>query len=637
MDSEAATLFIFDISKTIKQFYETPVIFVTKKDFSDVIFNSMCSIRTALLEDDKNHVIDIIVDFHLNWLHIISELENFKKLIHNLPKEDMYQAINYTIDAMGYRLKYYQKYMENIKPTLSNVNQANLLMDMEIVEDMHKEINRILLERLKCFRNYTSINEFILKVNDSTEELLTWIDKISDNFAKELTSYVNLNTPHLSSDLTKTLQQIVDDFQSSESPSALKIIDELKSKGHDLSTMIHCTTGHSLETSKVIEKIQILEDRIKRLETGPSSAAAMALTHKKQFLEQRLASLENLKITLKNLHQLKDVPSEEADEEELCICEDFFQFRVFNHLLPLEEREKLVTELCYLWDLAVFGERNRKSIISILSAGEMKEEFTDELGTFYLDEYSRKIYKLPDDNALYQQNERNELVPVCDDAEHIYYYDDCGRYFIDSKTSQRVYKAHDTASEYMMDSTGVLLKVKEELDGIVYYYDSYGRYYINEEGKHIYREPDATSEYEHDGLGNLVRIRSYLDIFKPCPDDVHVTEECKYLKKTVGEALKVSIADTILHQPADPIKYLSARLIKYRENIEIQEKRHREAEELNIEREIIAAEERAAAEKAAMEAALLAQGGSEASYDSNLLKYRSMQPDDQISVDVSFK
>ncbi|KAJ0176810.1 hypothetical protein K1T71_007989 [Dendrolimus kikuchii] len=597
----------------------------------------MCSIRAALFEDDKKRIIDVIVDFHLNWLHTINEIENFKKLINDLPREDMYQAISYTIDAMGYRIKYYQKYMENIKYTLSNVNQANLLMDMEIVEDMHKEVTRMLLERLKCFRNYTSINEFILKVNDATEELLIWIDKISDNFAKQLTSHVNLNTPHLSGDLTKTLQQIVDDFQSSQSPSALKIIDELKSKGHELSTMIRCTTGHSLEISKVVEKIQILEDRIKRLESGPSLAAVMALTNKKEFLEQRLASLENLKVTLKSLHQLKDVPLEEVNEEEFCICEDFFQFRVFNHSLPLEEREKLVTELCYLWDLAVFGERSRKSVISILSAGEMKEEFTDDLGTFYFDEYSRKIYKLPGDDTLYQQNERNKLVPLCDDTDHIYYYDDCGRYFIDTKTRQRVYKAHATASEYMMDSTGVLLKVKEERDGIVYYYDNYGRYYINDDGKHIYREPDTTSEYENDGLGNLVRIRSYLDIFKPCPDDAHVTEDCKYLKQTVGDALRVCIADVILQQPADPIKCLSVRLLKYRENMELKEKRLREKEELNVEREIIAAEEKAAAERAALEAALLTQGGSEASYDSNLLKYRSMHQDDQISVGASSK
>lgn len=625
--------FLFDISKEVKLFYETPIIYITKKDYADPLFNAMCSLRSALGNAASEKVIDTMVDFHLQWLHAVNEIENFKKLINEISREDIYQSISFTIDALAARFKYFQRYMEKNRPELSNSDQAYLNAELEIVEDMHQDVTHTLLEKLKCFRNFDGDKEFRVKVNETIEELLHWFDKICDNLCNQVCKYVNINVPHLSSDLTKTLKQIVDDLHTSQTPSAVKMLEDLKEKGKELSSMVRCTAAHSLEISKVVEKINILDDRIKRLESEPTSAAVMALEHKKEYLEKRLNSLENLKTTLKSLHNLTEIKLEDIAEEELCVCEDFFHFRIFNHSLPLEEREKLVTELCYLWDLAVLGEReSRKSIISILSATDIKEEFTDDLGTFYIDEYSRKIYKVPDDDALHQLNELNQLVPLSDDENHIFFYDECGRYFIDPKTRQRVYKAHETASEYMLDSTGVLLKVKEERDGVTYYYDNYGRYFINKDGKHIYREEDTVSEYENDGLGNLVRIRSHPDLFTLCPGDANVTEDFKYLKQTVGKAIRVSIADCIIHQPADPIKYLSARLRKYRENLEIKEKRATEQAELNVEREIILAEERAAAERAAMEAALLAQGGSEASYDSNILKYTSMHPADTISV-----
>ncbi|KAM3962674.1 LOW QUALITY PROTEIN: uncharacterized protein ACR2FA_003302 [Aphomia sociella] len=626
--------FLFDISKETKHMYETPVIFVTKKDYSDMLFNAMCTIRSALQTDSKNDIIDVIVDYHLQWLHAVNELETFKKRVNDFSREEMYQSISYTIDAMSYRLKYYQKYMEKYLLKLSNLDQANVLAEIEIVEDMHKEVTIYILEKLKCFRNYDSDDEFKLKVNVAVDELLQWLDKIHDDVSLQLAKYLNMNVPHLTGDLTKTLRQIVDELQTSDTPSGHKML-RIKKKGKELGTMIRCTAGHSLEISKVVEKINVLEDRIKRLESETTTAAVMALKHKKEYLEKRLDSLENLKTTIKSIHDSANVHINVADED-LCSCEDFYQLRIFNHFLPPEERERLVTELCYLWDMAVFGDRSHKSIISILSAADIKEEFTDELGTFYIDEHSRKIYKNPDDDTLYQPNEHNELVPLTDDSEHIYFYDECGRYFIDVKNRQRVYKAHATASEYMMDSSGILLKTKEVRDSVVYYYDNCGRYYINNEGKHIYREEDATSEYENDGFGNLVRIRSHLDIFEPCPEDAHVTEDFKYLKQTVGPALRQCIAEVITHQPADPIKYLSDCLMKYRENIEIKERKSIEKKELNVEREIKLAED-AAAERAAMEAALLAQGGSETSYDSNLLKYTSLHHDDAVSVGSSSK
>ncbi|XP_069359435.1 uncharacterized protein [Maniola hyperantus] len=624
-DKNANVEFLFDISKEIKYFYEIPVIFLTKKDYSDNIFNTMCSMRTALEEESKSQIIDIIVDYHLQWLHAIRDIENFSKRLQILPREEVYEAITYTIDAISSRLKYYKRYMLKYRPSLSNDKQANLLADIEIIEEMHKDVTHILLEKLKCFRNFDTDDEFKIKVRDSIDELFSWIDLIHGEFAVYLTKYIHGSVLE---DLTKTLRQIVDDMQKSKCPIIQELLENLRKKGNDLGTMIWCTAIHDLEMNKLRDKIYMLEDRISDLGGELTSAPIVDLKYKKGYLQSRLDYLESSKITLKRFLELNDMHLEHnMDEGKICICKDFYQLRIFNHVLPSQDRERLVTELCCTWDSAIFGEHSHKSIISILSAAEMREEFTDDLGTFYIDQHSRKIYKFPDDENLYQPNEHNKLVPLTDDADHIYFYDECGRYFFDSKSRQRVYKAHDTASEYMMDSSGILLKVKEQREDVTYYYDNYGRYYINSEGKHIYREADSTSEYENDGLGNLVRIRNHFDILKHCPDDVNVTEDFKYLKNTVGKALRECIANVIIHQPADPIKYLSARLMKYRENMELKEKRSKENEELQIEREIRIAEERAAAERAAIEAALLAQGGSEASYDSNLIKYAYIQDD----------
>lgn len=636
MENSDSKAFLFDICKEVKHFYETPVIFLNHKDYSDIIFNTMCNIRAIVSQgyntkNSHNEMIDCIVDYHIEWLRAVGDIEAYQKHINEdeIDREEVYASVSYTIDALAARVKYFKRYMDKNLPLLTNDENANMHAELEIIEDMHKDVTHILHEKLKCFRDFVDETEFKLKVMNASDELLQWVDKINDGVSMALTKYVSLNIPHLTGDLTKTLQQIVDDLQSSQNPTSQKMLDDLKQKGNELSTMIRYTVTRDLEISKVVEKINVLEDRITRLESEPTSAAVMALQHKKDFLERRLASLENLKTTIKSLHGSADIPYDDVPKEELCICEDFFQLRIFNHALPPEERERLVTELCYLWDLAVFGEKSHKSIISILSAAEMKEKFEDDLGIFFVDDNNRKIYKLCDDETLYQPNENNELVPLSDDKEHIFYYDECGRYYISPKTRQRVYKAHATASEYMMDTSGVLLKVKEVRDGVTYHYDSFGRYYVNDEGKHIYRDVDAISEYENDGLGNLVRIRSHLDLFEMCPDDAHVTEDFKYLKQTVGPALQESIAAVIMNQPADPIKYLSTRLMKFRENIELKQKRFQDKEQLEIEREFRAAEERTA-ERAAMEAALFAQGGSETSYDSNLLNYASL-PEDKIS------
>lgn len=634
MDSSiSVTNFLFIIAKEVKNFYETPVIFVNQKDYSDDIFNTLCKIRTAIAEKvSKEDIMDIVVDFHLQWLRSVNDLELFRKRIYDITREEMLQAISFTIDAMGKRLKYFQKYVENQRPLLTSEEWRNLQVDVEIMEDMNKEVTYFLLDKLKCFRCYTGDAEFQVKFIEVVDELLNWMDKINDRLTIQFTTILKGDNFQLALDLTKMLKDIIDEVPNSTDEKIQKMLKELTHNGQNLINMVRSAAGGNLEIRKILEKIASLDVRIKILR-DQNSSAVMGLENKKKNLEERLASLENIKSTLQQINI--DQRKADTSDDESCTCPLELEARIFNHLLPVAERQRLVTDLCYLWDKAVFGQKRHKSIISILSATDAKEEFTDEVGTFYVDVYGRKIYKQPNDENLYQQNEENKLVPVKDDEEHIYHYDRCGRYFIDKNTNVRIYKAHATASEYMMGSNGVLLKMKEERDGVTYYYDSYGRYYVDDDGKHIYRESDSFSEYECDGFGNLVRIRTDFELFTSCPDDVQVSEDTKYLKETVAPALRKCIAECILYHPTDPIKYLSDCLVKYRSNMELKDERAKYKEQLMFEREIRLAEERAAAELAAREA--IQSGGSEASYDSNLINYSTLKNDNIESVESSTK
>lgn len=620
--------FLFIITKAVKVFYETPVIFFTRKDFSDTVFNTYCVIRKAILEEaSKNEIADAVTEFHLEWLRAVNEIELFKERMKHISREEVYESIEYTIDSLCTRRKYFQRYIEKYHPALPNEENAFIRTELEIIEDMHKETVKMHVEQLKCFKDHSCDTVFQCKMNEAVEDLLLWLDKINDGLALEISEIINYKRSMLSGDLTKILQRIVYDLSVKKSESYQKIVQNLEQKGRRFGSMVRGVTGHSLEISKINQKIQDIDEQLKSYEEEEQPSAVEALENKRNYLQDRLASLENIRISLKQFNDTHDVMFKD-EEEEVCTCEDFYEVRIFNHLLPRAEREKLITDLCYMWGVGILGQaaRKRRSVISILSATETKEIFNDELGTFTIDEFSRKIYTKPEDATKYQVNEKHELVPLSDDSEHIYYYDECGRYFIEEENRGRVYKAHETASEYMIDAKGCLIKTKEVKGGVTYYFDNVGRYYIDDcDGKRIYQENNGASEYEADGFGNLVRIRQHPKFYDTCPDGPFVTEDFRYIKRNVGDALKKCIANTVCLQPEDPIKFLATALIKYRKNQEDQCERQQEREELEVERAIKAAEEQAERERLALEAALRElHAGGEATPDTNMASYTHM-------------
>ncbi|XP_028173424.1 uncharacterized protein LOC114362309 [Ostrinia furnacalis] len=615
MDKYEAIAFLFNIAKEIKRSFESPVILVTSKDYADGIYRSLLEIRTALLQDaDSRQVAEIINNFHLQWLQAVKDIEDFRKRIKDTPREVILNALEYTIRSMNNRFSYFNNFIQQLRATMPTQDRLIMQADLEIMNDMKETVISVLHDKKHCFKIQVDNYEYAVKLNYEIDELLNWLDRINDSLAIQFCKVIHLHVPQLPSDLTKTLKQIIDEVAGSSLPEAPEIIERMESKGKLLSSMVRFNASHELEVSKVVEKIKTLEDRISRLQEKKSSAV-LALQHKVIYLEERLQSLENLKMSL---NALKMEQSRVLEEDEVL---DSTELHIFNHNLPEEDRCRLVERLVKLWDNALNNDDpTGKSIISILSAVDMKEVFTDDVGEFTVDKYGRKLYSRSDGN-LYQLNERNELVEVNDDEKHVYFYDDCGRYYVDRR-GHRIYKAHDDASEYELGHMGQLLKLREIRDGIEYRYDHRGRYFIDENGRRIYTDPDTGEKYELDGFGNLVRVHSRECLYVRCPPEPMYVKECKYLQETVGDALKTCLSNVILHQPADPIEFLASNLEKYRKNVQDRQKRREEEIEMKAERQFYET-----ASVPLQSYVSEAEGISGSFSDSNLATYETMIPE----------
>ncbi|CAH1645998.1 unnamed protein product [Spodoptera littoralis] len=560
MNKRQAAEFLFTIAKEIQQSFASPVIFFTQKDYAENIFDVYKKIRKALLANvSPETIIDIVYEFHMEWLQAVQEIENFKENLKEIPRNAILKVISFTMECVEQRYQGIRKYIGHMQASMTNDEYSLMQTDLSIIKDLQNIVISSLTEKYHYISSLSDHADYYARINDEIEELLFWLDKLNDNVAIEFCKILDFKVPLGPVSLTTTLQEIVEEVAANPSPEAKKILEIVHIKGQMLSTSIRHSSVNELEISKIIEKIRALENRIKRLQTQNSSAL-MALKHKTTFLEERLQSLENIKKSINNMRQ---GTGDQGLHENLKEPKDI---HIFSHLLPHHDRCRLIDKLLQLWKSAMI-ESEHQSVISILSVADLAETFTDDNGCFTVDKYGRKIYRNVDDDQLYQLNERNKLVPLQDDDKCVYFYDACGRYYI-SEARKRIYKDHDGASEYMLTHTGYLVKVLEEIDGVQYFYDWLGRYYIRkEDGRQIYTEKNSTDEYEQDGLGNLVKIHPDPVYYEPCPLEPITMKENEYLQQEVGQALKKCITQVVLTQPKDPVACLADCLIQYSKNI----------------------------------------------------------------------
>ncbi|KAH9645916.1 hypothetical protein HF086_010115 [Spodoptera exigua] len=579
MNKREAAAFLFTIAKEIQESFASPVIFFTRKDYAEHVFDVFKNIRKALLENTSPAaIVDIVFAFHMEWLHAVKEIENFKERVKDTPRDVVLKAITFTIECVQQRHFCIRKYIEKIQTSMTKDEYTLIQTDLSIIKELQDIVATSLTEKYHYINSLTDYADYYTRINDEIEELLYWLDKLNDNLAVEFCKIVNFNVPLRPYDLTKTLQDIIEEVATDPTPEAQRIAEIVHVTGQVLSSKMRLSSINELEIAKIVEKIKALEKRIHRLQSQHSSAL-MALKHKTSFLEERLQSLQNIKKTIYKMKHKEDGDNLTETENQ----NEPKDMHIFSHLLPHSDRCRLVDKLLQLWKSAMI-ESNNESVISILSVAHSNEMFTDENGHFTVDKYGRKIYRKPGDDQLYQLNEHNKLVLLQDDGKVVYFYDACGRYYI-SDARKRIYKDHDGASEYMLTQTGYLVKVLEEKDGVQYFYDWLGRYYIRkEDGRHIYTEENSPDEYEQDGLGNLVKIHQEPFIYEPCPLEPMTMKENEYIKQEVGQALKKCIAQVVLTQPMDPVAYLADCLTQYSKNIKEREqliKKENEREELS--------------------------------------------------------
>ncbi|CAB3224689.1 unnamed protein product [Arctia plantaginis] len=574
MNKQKAILFLFSIAKEIEKSFRCPIIFLTEKDYADYIVKSLMGMHCVLQDKIKyNELFETIKQFHYEWLQAVQDIELFKKMLKELPRDVPLRAIDFTIDCLENRYTYLCNYMREMETSMPSEEKKIMGTNLTIIAEI-KQINvSKLLEKKRRILTQVDQAEYLNTIQNESEELLNWLDRINDNLALHFCRVLDLKVSIQPSDLTKPLKQIIEEISDDPDPEAQRIADLIHSTCKKISTTIRLNSIQEIEIAKIVQKIKELENRINRLELENSSAL-MALKNKTIYLEDRLKSLENVK--------LSKVPVKSENIQFLNGETDC----IFNHILPHAERCRLVERLMKLWNSST--EHENESIISILSVADLKEVFSDVHGRFCVDKYGRKLYDKCNNtqlSQLYQLNEVNKLVPVQDDEKHVYFYDECGRYYLNGN-NQRIYKAYATASEYILNKTGVLLKLQEVKGGIEYFYDNLGRYHFNLNGKRIYTNENSENEYEDDGLGNLLRIKSRNYTYEPYTKKPLTLEENKYLKRVVGPALKECVAKVVLHRPNDPIAYLSMSLIKYWKNTKDRNKHLDDKREMFEERDL---------------------------------------------------
>lgn len=519
MNKREEVTFLFIIVKEVQISFTSPVIFFTLTDYAENIFTTMNNIHNALLKDEPpDKFAEIVNSLHMEWLQAVQDVEMFSKRINNTPREVILNALDYTMNCIELRYNHILEYIDKMHSPMTEEEEQLLRENLTTINEMQHTVNSALLEKLQYIRSQADQAEYLTRIHDETEELLDWLDILEDSLAIELCKVLNFKVPLTRSSLAKTLKQIVDEVAQDNTPEAQRI-SEVSHVSNLISSSSRLDDIHEIEIEKITHKIKSLESRINRLraETSPE---LMALKHKTIFLKYRLQSLENIRTSM---NRLKNDSWEQNSVENL---DDHgpITSMIFNHLLPHQDRCRLVENLKLLWKNALTdNRRDHESIIDIFSAVNLGEQlYSDEIGIFSVDKFGRKIYRKDTDDIL---NDRNKLVPLNDDEKHVYFYDLCGRYYLDN-SRHRVYKNHDGADEYILDKNGLLVKVREEKEGVVYFFDRLGRYYTNAEGKHIYRHDGSPDEYEIDSLDNLVRIHRNLSIMH------HVQADRLLWKKT---------------------------------------------------------------------------------------------------------
>lgn len=177
---------------------------------------------------------------------------------------------------------------------------------------------------------------------------------------------------------------------------------------------------------------------------------------------------------------------------------------------------------------------------------------------FYLNREMEKIFQLDTHSSEYKLSVGGEKIKsgfplnVNDNGEFyidvrgreiytkFFFEDDFGRFYIDTH-GERNYKADPEASEYKLIN-GNWVRVKD------------GTYEKDERGMRLQPQPEVIINVEDLNTTSDKRTSQSHD------------DDLKYIKETVGPAIRKGLAAVALYQPDDPISYFANFLLHYRYN-----------------------------------------------------------------------
>ncbi|XP_063831569.1 uncharacterized protein LOC135080775 isoform X1 [Ostrinia nubilalis] len=207
----------------------------------------------------------------------------------------------------------------------------------------------------------------------------------------------------------------------------------------------------------------------------------------------------------------------------------------------------------YLKDRILEAARPLMSYFSI--RGTDRLFYTDNIGSYYVDEYNHQVYVFDYGMGIYHLNCEGDFREVSD--KDVHYFDTRGRYVLDSE-GQKVYQCAPCTSTYKLCSSDLLKKTTK---------DCGHSEKMNKKCRMTIKDPrsgEILPDVEN------VDIKSSLD-----------SEVVRYLWDSFGHVLPFALHDVGRDRTKNPIQHLAHKLLyhKYNKTISELEKKKKEAQD----------------------------------------------------------
>lgn len=257
--------------------------------------------------------------------------------------------------------------------------------------------------------------------------------------------------------------------------------------------------------------------------------------------------------------------------------------------------------------------------------------FAASLGDI-VQEYQTYFDELTEEKSVEDFNENLSQLKRLINRPPQFCKDSAGNRFYINVAKETIYQVEAYSSEYKLNTEGNREKVKEGLElhnddngeffldltgrkiyTKFFFEDEFGRFYVDIHGNRNYKTDPEASEYklvngnwvkikdgtyETDERGLRVRSEPKVEIVIDEQDleggpskgsfkrsEIKLDDDMKYIKATVGVAIRKGLAAVVLHQPDDPVNYFANFLLDYRYKQRLLEQRDKDLKFFQEQRE----------------------------------------------------